>query len=195
MCYLLFKGARRKLKKRKVLIVLFLITIFLLLTSSITLAQNIDDLDSVESFFDGFFQSQMEEYKVPGLTISVVKDGEIIFKKGYGYYDLENNKRVDPNNTLFRPGSVSKLFIWTSIMQLVEEGKIDLNENVNNYLDFKIPNEIVGSNAEDIKPITVMNLLNHNAGFEDKIKDLFVLSADDIKPLGTYLREYMPARV
>jgi len=184
------------LKKEKVNIILFLVTIFLLLISSSSSAQSLEDLRSVESFFDGFLKSQMEEYKVPGVTISVVKDGEILFKKGYGYFDLENNQIVDADNTLFRPGSVSKLFIWTSIMQLVEQGKVDLNENVNEYLDFEIPNEIVNKdNTEDIKAITVMNLLNHNAGFEDKIKDLFVLTEADIKPLGTYLREYMPARV
>jgi CubicO group peptidase (beta-lactamase class C family) len=184
------------LKKEKVNIILFLVTIFLLLISSSSSAQSLEDLRSVESFFDGFLKSQIEEYKVPGVTISVVKDGEILFKKGYGYSDLENTQRVDADNTLFRPGSVSKLFIWTSIMQLVEQGKVDLNENVNEYLDFEIPNEIVNKdNTEDIKAITVMNLLNHNAGFEDKIKDLFVLTEADIKPLGTYLREYMPARV
>jgi len=184
------------LRKRKVYIKLFLITIFLLLISGITSAQNLEDIDSLESFFDGFLKSQMEEYKVPGVIISVVKDGKILFKKGYGYSDLENNKRVDSDKTLFRPGSISKLFIWTSIMQLVEEGKIDLDEDVNQYLDFEIPDEIVGSNnPDDIKAITVMNLLNHNAGFEDKIKDLFVLSKDDINPLGTYLTKYMPARV
>jgi CubicO group peptidase (beta-lactamase class C family) len=184
------------LKKEKVNIILFLVTIFLLLISSSSSAQSLEDLRSVESFFDGFLKSQIEEYKVPGVTISVVQDGEILFKKGYGYSDLENTQRVDADNTLFRPGSVSKLFIWTSIMQLVEQGKVDLNENVNEYLDFEIPNEIVNKdNTEDIKAITVMNLLNHNAGFEDKIKDLFVLTEADIKPLGTYLREYMPARV
>jgi len=184
------------LKKEKVNIILFLVTIFLLLISSSSSAQSLEDLRSVESFFDGFLKSQIEEYKVPGVTISVVKDGEILFKKGYGYSDLENTQRVDADNTLFRPGSVSKLFIWTSIMQLVEQGKVDLNENVNEYLDFEIPNEIIDKdNTEDIKAITVMNLLNHNAGFEDKIKDLFVLTEADIKPLGTYLKEYMPARV
>ena len=184
------------MKKRKISVTSLLVLIFLLIISSSTFAQNLEDLDSLESFFDGFFKSQMEEYKVPGVTISVVKDGEILFKKGYGYYDLENNKRVDADNTLFRPGSVSKLFIWTSIMQLVEQGKVDLNENINEYLDFEIPNEIAGrDNNEDIKDITLMNLLNHNAGFEDKIKDLFVLSEENIKPLGTYLKDYMPARV
>ncbi|MDZ7671829.1 MAG: serine hydrolase domain-containing protein [Halanaerobiales bacterium] len=183
------------MKNKKRYFSLVLIAIFLILFSSISFAQNIEDVYSVEMFFDGFLESQMEEYKVPGVTISVVKDGEILFKKGYGFYDLENNKRVDPDQTLFRPGSASKLFIWTSVMQLVEDGQIDLDKNVNEYLDFEIPNEVVGYDNEDVKPITVMNLLNHNAGFEDKIKDLFVLSKNDIKPLGTYLKEYMPARV
>ena len=181
------------MKKRKIIILLTVT--FLILFSSLSYAQNLEDTDSVESFFDGFLESQMKEYKVPGITLSIVKDGEIIFKKGYGYYDLNNKKEVDPDNTLFRPGSVSKLFIWTSIMQLVEDGQIDLNTNVNEYLDFEIPNEVVGIDNENVKPITVMNLLNHNAGFEDKIKDLFVISKNDINPLGTYLKEYMPARV
>ena len=132
------------MKNKKRYFSLILIVIFLILFSSISFAQNIEDVYSVEMFFDGFLESQMEEYKVPGVTISVVKDGEIIFKKGYGFYDLENNKRVNPDQTLFRPGSISKLFVWTSVMQLVEEGKIDLDQNVNEYLDFDIPNELVG---------------------------------------------------
>lgn len=183
------------MKIRKNNITLILILTFLILFSSLSFAQNIEDIDSVESFFDGFLESQMKEYKVPGVTLSVVKDGDIIFKKGYGYYDLENNKEVDSDKTLFRAGSVSKLFIWTSIMQLVEDGQIDLDANINEYLDFEIPNQVVGVDNENVKSITVMNLLNHNAGFEDKIKDLFVISKNDINPLGTYLKEYMPARV
>ena len=183
------------MKIRKNNITLSLILTFLILFSSLSFAQSIEDIDSVESFFDGFLESQMKEYKVPGVTLSVVKDGDIIFKKGYGYYDLENNKEVDSDKTLFRAGSVSKLFIWTSIMQLVEDGQIDLDANINKYLDFEIPNQVVGVDNENVKSITVMNLLNHNAGFEDKIKDLFVISKNDINPLGTYLKEYMPARV
>jgi len=183
------------LKKTRTNIILLFTLTFIILFSSLSFGQSLEDTKSVEAFFDGFLNSQMKEYKVPGVTISVVKDGEIVFKKGYGYYDFENNKKVDPDNTLFRPGSVSKLFIWTSIMQLVEDGQIDLNENVNKYLDFDIPNEVVGIDNEKVKPITIMNLLNHNAGFEDKINDLFVLSKKDINTLGTYLKEYMPARV
>jgi len=117
----------------------------------------------------------MEEYKVPGVTISIVKDGEILLEEGYGYYDLENKKQVNPQTTLFRPGSGSKLFIWTAVMQLVEEGKISLQEDINTYLDFEIPYEVVGIDDQKVKPITMMNLMNHNAGFEENLKIIFVL--------------------
>ena len=69
----------------------------------------------------------------------VVKDGQVLLEKGYGYADVEKKKPVDPEATLFRPGSISKLFTWTAVMQLVEQGKIDLDADVNQYLDFKIP--------------------------------------------------------
>ncbi|MCF8008788.1 MAG: beta-lactamase family protein [Halanaerobiales bacterium] len=175
------------------LIFLFIITTFLF-NSSIK-AEDINNIKAVKSYFDGFIESQMEEYKVPGVTISLVKDGEIIFKKGYGYYDLENNKLVDPENTLFRPGSASKLFIWTAVMQLVEQNKLDLNTDINQYLDFKIPNQVVGINKDKIKPITVLDLMNHTAGFEDKVVKLFVLNKNDIKPLDQYLKENIPIRI
>jgi CubicO group peptidase (beta-lactamase class C family) len=157
-------------------------------------AQTIGYEQELKAYFDGFINSQMEEYKVPGVTLSVVKDGRILLKEGYGYYDLENNKSVDPDNTLFRVGSTSKLFVWTSIMQLVEQEKISLEDNANQYLDFTIPNNIVDDERE-AKPIKIKHLLNHNAGFEDKAVKLFVLSKKDMNPLGDYLKENLPARV
>ncbi len=157
-------------------------------------AQGIRDEQELKAFFDGFINSQMEEFKVPGVTLSVVKEGRVLVKQGYGFYDLKNKKKVDPDSTLFRTGSSSKLFVWTSIMQLVEKGEIDLEEKVNQYLDFKIPNNIVGDKKE-AKPIKIKHLLNHNAGFEDTAVKLFVLSEDDINSLGDYLKDNLPARV
>ena len=72
---------------------------------------------------------------------------------------------VDPALTLFRPGSVSKLLTWTAVMQLVEQGKIDLDADINQYLDFKIP-------GVDGKPITMRNLMQHTAGFEEQAKGI-----------------------
>ena len=81
----------------------------------------------------------MKSGPVAGAVVVVVKDGQVFFQKGYGYEDVEKQAPVDPAQTLFRPGSVSKLFTWTAVMQLVEQGKLDLDADVNTYLkDFKV---------------------------------------------------------
>jgi len=77
--------------------------------------------------------------EIPGAVVVVVKDGQPLTMRGFGYSDLKAQKPVDPELTLFRPGSVSKLFTWTAVMQLVQAGKLNLDTDVNTYLDFKIP--------------------------------------------------------
>jgi CubicO group peptidase (beta-lactamase class C family) len=104
--------------------------------------------------------------------VVVVKDGEVFFSKGYGFTDLESKKPVDPAKTLFRPGSISKLFTWTSIMQLVEQGKLSLDADVNTYLDFTIP-------ATFPQPITLKNLMTHTPGFEDKQNGIMKNNPDE----------------
>ena len=91
----------------------------------------------LETFLEGVMPLQLEREDIAGAVISVVKNGEVIFAKGYGYADVEKRKPVSPELTLFRPGSVSKLFIWTSVMQLIEQGKLDLDRDVNEYIDFR----------------------------------------------------------
>ena len=83
-----------------------------------------------EAYLDGLVAAQSADYRLAGLSLSMVRDGKVVFKKGYGYADLETATAVDPDRHLFRPGSVSKLFTWTSVMQLVEQGKLDLNTDV-----------------------------------------------------------------
>jgi len=123
----------------------------------------------VGTFLDGVIPLQLDRENVAGITVAVVKDGKLLFAKGYGYADREKKTPVSPETTLFRPGSISKLFTWTAVMQLHEQGKLDLDKDVNEYLDFKIP-EAFG------KPITLKNIMTHTAGFEEQVKDLF--SAD-----------------
>ena len=146
------------------------------------------DADEVEAFIDGVMDAAMRQNHVPGAIVVIVKDGEVFFTKGYGYADLENKLPVDPATTLFRPGSVSKLFTWTAVMQLVEQGKIDLETDVNDYLDFKIP-------AAFGTPITMSHLMTHMPGFEDVGEDLFVLEAEQMLSLEAYLKKNIPARV
>jgi CubicO group peptidase (beta-lactamase class C family) len=141
----------------------------------------------VESFIDGILPLQLKRDDIAGATVAVVKDGKLLFAKGYGYADVKNKKPVSAQDTLFRPGSVSKLFTWTAVMQLFEQGKLDLDRDVNEYLDYKIPD------AFD-KPITLKNILTHTPGFEEQIKNLII--SDNSKPnLGQYVKTYIPGRI
>ncbi len=142
----------------------------------------------VEAFLDGLLRAQMDDHHVPGAVVVVVREGAVLFAKGYGYADVEARTPVDPARTLFRPGSVSKLFTWTAVMQLVEQDRLDLNTDVNAYLDFQIP-------ATYAEPITLKHLLTHTPGFEDKGDGLFKLAPDEAPALGAYLKANLPARV
>jgi CubicO group peptidase (beta-lactamase class C family) len=141
----------------------------------------------VEAFLDGLVPLQLKHADIAGATISVVKDGKLLFAKGYGYADVQKKQPVSPQDTLFRPGSISKLFTWTAVMQLFEQGKLDLDRDVNEYLDFKIPDAFG-------KPITLKNILTHTPGFEEQIKDLFTITPGTPN-LGEYLKTHIPARI
>src|SRR5882724_5471526 len=141
-----------------------------------------------ETFLDGLIPSQLRNRNIAGAVVSVVKDGQVLFQKGYGYADAEAKKPVLPDQTLFRPGSISKLFGWTAVMQLVEQGKLDLDHDVNDYLDFKIP-------AKYSKPITLRNLMTHTAGFEEQIKDLINEEGSPAATLRDHLARYAPERI
>jgi CubicO group peptidase (beta-lactamase class C family) len=125
--------------------------------TSVSTAPNVHELTAadIETFLDGIVPLQLEREDVAGATIAVVKDGKRLFAKGYGFADVKHKKPVTVE-TLFRPGSVSKLFTWTAVMQLVEQGKLDLGKDVNEYLDFNIP-EAFG------QPISLKNILTHTA--------------------------------
>src|SRR6266487_1250782 len=141
-----------------------------------------------ETFLDALIPSQLRNRNIAGAVVSVVKDGQVLFQKGYGYADVEEKKPVLPDQTLFRPGSISKLFTATAVMQLVEQGKLDLDRAVNDYLDFPIPKTYP-------EPVTLRQLLTRTGGFEETLKNLFVAHESDIKPLRTYLVNEMPARI
>ncbi|HEV2444092.1 MAG TPA: serine hydrolase domain-containing protein [Steroidobacteraceae bacterium] len=140
------------------------------------------------AFLDGFVPYAIHSSDIAGATISVVANGQIIFAKGYGYADMRTRKPVLADRTLFRPGSVSKLFSWTAVMQLVEAGKLDLDRDVNDYLDFKIPEKFG-------RPITLRNVMTHTAGFEDTNDGILVPSPTDFVPYREYLVKHLPPRL
>ena len=169
--------------------------LFLCLTISSAVASPIDPTD-LEVFFDKIMNTQMDEFHIPNATVAVVANGEIVFKKGYGYSDLDAKIPVDPERTLFRIGSSSKVVTWTGVMQLVEKGKLDLDRDVNNYLDFVIPARIENAPAKsEAAAITLRHLMTHTAGFEDVVAGLFNISGEKTLPLNEYLLTHLPARI
>jgi CubicO group peptidase (beta-lactamase class C family) len=119
----------------------------------------------------------------------VVKDGEVLFARGYGKADIAKDEPVVADETLFPMASLSKLFTATAVMQLAEEGKLDLNEDVNVYLDdVEVPDTYPG------RPVTLRHLLTHTAGFEDRFTGSVARDASDLD-LGEHLSKGMPARV
>ena len=151
---------------------------------------NAHDLNAtdVTAWLDGYMPYALHSGDIAGAVVTVVKDGQVIAARGYGYSDVAKHKPVDPNVTLFRPGSVSKLVTWTAVMQQVEAGKINLDADVNRYLDFKIP-------PRNGQPITMRQIMTHTAGFEEANKGLITYHAQDVVPIGAYLKRHVPARI
>jgi CubicO group peptidase (beta-lactamase class C family) len=145
----------------------------------------------VEAFVDGVVKPVMKEHHSPSGVVMVMKDGQIVFAKGYGYIDVEKRIPVDPNTSLFRPGSISKLFTWVSVMQLAEQGKLDIDADVNNYLtQFKIEDTFPG------QPITLRHIMTHTPGWEDGgLGYLITNDVDRIMPLAESLEKYQPDRI
>ena len=139
-------------------------------------------------FFDALVPYMLKRNDIAGGVVAVVKDGRVIFAHGYGYADVANRTPVVPDRTLFRVGSTSKLFTWTSVMQLVAAGKIDLDRDVNDYLDFKIPPRFG-------KPITMRDLMTMTPGFAETLHNLMVATPARLVSLRQYLVEHLPPRI
>ena len=140
-----------------------------------------------DAWLDGFMPYTLESNDIAGAAVVIVKDGQVLTQRGFGYADVAARKRVDAATTMFRAGSISKLFTWTAVMQLVEQHKIDLDADINQYLDFKIP-------PYEGKPITVRNLMTHTPGFEEAFKGGIRFSGQ-VPPLDEVLKHMLPERV
>lgn len=141
----------------------------------------------LEPWLDGLMKYALQSGDVAGATVVVVKDGQPLLEKGYGFADVAKKTPITPD-TMFRIGSIGKLFTWTAVMQLVEEHKIGLDRDVNDYLDFRIPPTFG-------KPITMRELMQHTGGFQDEAKYIFVNGPKHLFPLDKYLKENLPARI
>lgn len=142
----------------------------------------------LEAFFDGIFPLQLERSDIAGTSVLVMKDEQVLFEKGYGFADVKAKKRVDPANTIFRLASISKLFTWVSVMQLAEQGKLDIDADVNRYLDFQIAPAFN-------HPVTLRNLMTHTGGFEEVLDNIIVIDPKKQPSLRDDLIRNQPKRL
>jgi CubicO group peptidase (beta-lactamase class C family) len=141
-----------------------------------------------ESWLDGFLPFALARGDIAGAAVVIVKDGSVLTARGYGLADVAARTPVDPARTLFRTGSVGKLFTWTAVMQQVEAGRLELDRDVNDYLDFRIP-------PRDGKPVTLRNLMTHTPGFEEAIKRLVTDRPERLASPEAYLKAWVPGRI
>lgn len=162
--------------------------VFFLSLSNLS-AQNLQDTVGLRGFMDGVILTHLRDKHIAGATVAVTYKGKTILAKGYGFSNEQKQTPVSADSTLFRIGSISKMFTWMSVMQLVSQGKLKLDEDINHYLkDFKIPDTWP-------QPITLKNLMTHTPGFEDLVIGLFGKDSTTIKPLGEILSKEIPVRV
>ncbi len=169
------------------------ITLVLFLFVSVVSAQ-IGDHEELGELLDVWMEELMRMHQIPNAVVAIVDRGEIAVVRGYGFADLEQQTPVDVGSSVFRIGSTAKLVTWTAVMQLVEQGKLDLRADVNKYLDFQIP-EVMVIDGRQAAPITLEHLMTHTPGFEDYMSDIFSLDPDRKKPLAQSMRDGLPARV
>lgn len=133
---------------------------------SYRLTNNLSAYESMQDF-DKQVNEFMKTWNIVGATVAIVKDEKLIYTKGFGYADIENNKKVEPRH-LFRIASVSKLITAVAIMKLIEENKLSLTDAV--FGENGILNDTKYLNIKDkrVKYITIEQLLNHTSGFTNR---------------------------
>lgn len=146
----------------------------------------------LEAYVDGLVKDAMDREHIAGVTVAIVQDGQVVLKKGYGAASLSPARKVDPDTTLFRLGSISKTFTWIGLMREVEAGRIRIDAPINLYLPESLQVRDQGYRAQ----VTVLNLMDHSAGFEDRaLGHLFERNPRRERSLADYLRQERPRRV
>ena len=147
------------------------------------------DSASLVHLLDSLIVPGLEKYHIPGMVIAIVHDSDIVLAKGYGYADIDRKIPFDPDSTVIRIASVSKLFTGTAVLQLAERGVLDMHQDINTYLTrFKVENW-------PGKPITLHHLLTHTAGFDDRSIGKSTWTQESQIPLGDFLATRLPRRI
>ena len=133
---------------------------------------------------DAFLESKADNHAAVAVLVFTAEDD--LYTRYFGAVDAAGNVPLNEDHVL-EWGSTTKLLVWISAMQLWEAGKLDLNEDIRTYL----PDGFL-KNLRFDKPVTMLNLMNHNAGFQETTFVLEVEDEEDIIPLGEYLATYQP---
>lgn len=184
---------KKIMKKPKILFTLVLTILVLIQTFTNCVAyaeinnNNLSSNNDIIDYIDTEINKLIDHKEAKGITVSIVQNNEVVLSKGYGYADEKNGINVEPESTIFKIGSVSKIFVSLAAMQLVEQGKLDMNTPITQYLEADFP--------KFKYPVTMENLLTHTAGFEDLYSPLEVELEKDIIPLKDFVSNYMPSQV
>jgi CubicO group peptidase (beta-lactamase class C family) len=174
---------------RKSLLAFFTLLCILNFSTKEILASEPNDPEEFETFLDEYLAEKMEEFHISGAVFTLVKDGEVFFSKGYGYSNLETKKVFDPKETVLMNASLAKIFTAISVLQLYEDGQIDLREDIRPYIDgFTLPDNYPGT-------LSFANLLTHTDGFEARMIGDAAFDIADLKPLEELLDRYMPTQL
>ncbi len=146
------------------------------------------DTSTLSGYFDAQIPAYLREYNIAGAGVAVVENGTPVHLAGYGFANLEQHIPLDAASSLMHIGSVGKTFTAVAIMQLVERGLLDLDADLNTYLDFAIP-------ATFAQPITIRHLLTHTSGFEAHALGIMTIDAGRLPDIRTYLVGNMPTRM
>jgi len=136
------------------------------------------DAGDLPAFVDRLITSKMAETQIPGVAFVYFKDGRVVYAKGYGFADVDRKIPVSPEKTIWRVGSISKVFTATALMQLADRGEIALDEPVNAYLH----------SLQTDPRVTSRELLDHTAGFDEIRPGTHAPTAADVLPLAEFLK-------
>ncbi len=170
----------------------FLLSELALLSKSQSTNGNLSEIDPMvlEEFVDDFFSNQtLAQFQAPGVVVTFVRDTEILLSKGYGWANISAEEIINPNTTVFRAGSISKSFVATAVMQLYEQGLLNLSADINDYL----PTLTINDTYPD-QPITMSHLLTHTAGF-DEVWNVSFEADSELITLPDFLRSNVPLRI
>lgn len=161
-------------------------------TSQDFLTEKTHNFKIKSDYLDKKMQEFVDENNIPNAVISLVCADQIHLLKGYGYADVGKQVPVNPEKHLFRTGSVSKIFVWVAVLQLYEQGLVDMHTDINEYLDIEFEHKVLYKTPKP-EPITLYHLITHTAGFEDVLEGLF--SFKPLPSLEQQLLRKVPARI